>query len=607
MKKLLVILLLFSNVVYAQNAATVDPTTGTVQTTGNIIDSTQWSNVIRMTSSQLGQVEGQGGGPIPAYNTDTNTIRFSYMPYTVSQIRAIEQVLSGQNLSIVGFNYSWKIYNDLSNCCGTRGSLSVTGQLADKSGKVLESYFYDYSLTNTGANFQTFSGTETFAKSYNLESLGYVGLAWTGQDQNFWSGYYGPRVRESSLSLNYSVKQASTTPTTTTTTTTVSAGVQTPTEIATAASLPPPEAAPPPPEPTNTGAPPLPGPPPPPGSEPMPNNQPVPQQQPSQQPAQQQQPAPNGSPQPASNGLPAPSGNPPPPGSAPTSVANAGPAPQQSGSPATTTGPSLSSVLTTIKNNEKKEQAIAASAVQAANDVAQAAVQATEQTAMSVATTSSNASRQSVAQQVNTVQQNTTQSSSLSQGMPVLSNTQQNFSVVSNQLNMVNNNSLQQVNASNSQMSQTAYVERNSLPTQTGNTQTASNTQVTSTFSDFRSTEAENVLFTNNFLTNRSNPLTAIIENTSSSNNTDKNEQPNTTIKTNVQSNTLAGKIDIASIALIPVGYSSYLNVAIKDTAFYQPKEIYKNQTNVDNTRVLRQMSSDRMHEQMIELQYKGK
>jgi hypothetical protein len=43
----------------------------------------------------------------------------------------------------------------------------------------------------------------------------------------------------------------------------------------------------------------------------------------------------------------------------------------------------------------------------------------------------------------------------------------------------------------------------------------------------------------------------------------------------------------------------------MKDVAFYEPKEIYKNQKVVDNVRVLRQMSSDRLHQEMINLQYK--
>jgi len=41
--------------------------------------------------------------------------------------------------------------------------------------------------------------------------------------------------------------------------------------------------------------------------------------------------------------------------------------------------------------------------------------------------------------------------------------------------------------------------------------------------------------------------------------------------------------------------------------AFYAPREIYKNQRTVDNARVLRglQGGSDRLHQELINLQYK--
>jgi hypothetical protein len=41
------------------------------------------------------------------------------------------------------------------------------------------------------------------------------------------------------------------------------------------------------------------------------------------------------------------------------------------------------------------------------------------------------------------------------------------------------------------------------------------------------------------------------------------------------------------------------------DVAFYAPKEIYRNQKTVDNVRALRQMSSERLHQQMVDQQYK--
>ena len=601
MKKLIAALLLsVSSIVSAQN---IDPNTGSVQVTPNVIDSTQWNNVIYMNGGQLGQVEGSGGGPVPALNTDTNTIRFSFMPYTVSQIRAIEQVLSGNGIKVSGFNYSWQIYNDLSNGSGTRGPLSVTGQLADKNGSILESYFEDYSNFNTGARFVTFSGTENFSKSYNLETLGYIGLAWTGQDQNSWSGYYGPRVRNTSLTLNYSVGPTSpSTPTTPPTPTTV-AGVPTATDIATAASLPPPEAEPassPPPgsPPPPAGSEPPPGsPPPPPGSEPPPGSPPPPSS------STTSQPAPSGSSQPAPTGSPQPSNSP-----SPTSVATAGPAQQQqAGAPSS--GPSLSSVLSTIKNNEKKEQAISQAAVSGANEVAQTAVSATEQTALSVAAMSVTSSQTSSTSNNSLSSSNNDASnsskSSLAMGVPLVTpNTQTGPSQGSSNL-IVSVTSIQGSMAVNQSTQQVATINTQSLQLsqQTQQTQSSQLQLRGPETSEFKTTD-DNTVFSNNFLTNRSNPITEIVENNTKTNTSERNEQPSTTVKTNVQSNDVAGKVDIASIAVVPTGYNLYTGLILKDVAFYAPKEIYRNQKNVDNTRLLRQLASDAKHEQMVNLQY---
>ena len=81
-------------------------------------------------------------------------------------------------------------------------------------------------------------------------------------------------------------------------------------------------------------------------------------------------------------------------------------------------------------------------------------------------------------------------------------------------------------------------------------------------------------------------------------------EQKTDAVNKNVQPNELAGKVDIASMATQPQGYQAY-SLAMPDVAFYAPKEIYKNQVNVDNVRVLRQLSSDRLHQDLVNLQYK--
>lgn len=81
-------------------------------------------------------------------------------------------------------------------------------------------------------------------------------------------------------------------------------------------------------------------------------------------------------------------------------------------------------------------------------------------------------------------------------------------------------------------------------------------------------------------------------------------EQKSETVKRDIPANDLARGVDIAAMALQPQGYSQY-SVAMTDVPFYAPKEIYKNQNTVDNVRVLRQLSSDRLHQQLVNQQYK--
>jgi hypothetical protein len=79
----------------------------------------------------------------------------------------------------------------------------------------------------------------------------------------------------------------------------------------------------------------------------------------------------------------------------------------------------------------------------------------------------------------------------------------------------------------------------------------------------------------------------------------------NETVKNKGDVSELAGGVDLTKLTALPTGYASYLSFTIKDSPFYDIKEVYKNQVNVDNARALRQISSDRLHQQLINLQYK--
>lgn len=105
-----------------------------------------------------------------------------------------------------------------------------------------------------------------------------------------------------------------------------------------------------------------------------------------------------------------------------------------------------------------------------------------------------------------------------------------------------------------------------------------------------------------NMLTDRTNPINDIVQSTPTM--ASSAPTPITQVNTRTQDNDLAGGVSIASIATVPVGFDAY-NVALRDVAFYAPKEIYRNQRVVDNTRLLRQMSSDRLHQDMVDQQYR--
>jgi hypothetical protein len=81
---------------------------------------------------------------------------------------------------------------------------------------------------------------------------------------------------------------------------------------------------------------------------------------------------------------------------------------------------------------------------------------------------------------------------------------------------------------------------------------------------------------------------------------------PASSVNKNVLPNELAGGVDIAAMASVPTGFSAY-SIVLKDAAFYEIKEVYKNQKTVDNERVLRGLTrgSDARHQEMVNSQYK--
>ena len=150
------------------------------------------------------------GGPGAAVDTTPGTgglIWFSWGPATVSQTIAINQALSGTGVKVHGFNYSYDWYNYGYN----RGPLSASVSVTNNAGKTIESYGWSHAPTEV-AGWNTNSGTKTFDNQYTVSSLGNITMSFSGKDDRFWAGYYGPAIANPSLSLNYAADICSTNP-----------------------------------------------------------------------------------------------------------------------------------------------------------------------------------------------------------------------------------------------------------------------------------------------------------------------------------------------------------------------------------------------------------
>ena len=78
------------------------------------------------------------------------------------------------------------------------------------------------------------------------------------------------------------------------------------------------------------------------------------------------------------------------------------------------------------------------------------------------------------------------------------------------------------------------------------------------------------------------------------------------TVNRNAVPNEAANGVDIAQMATQPAGFQTY-SFVLTDAQFYAPREIYRNQRTVDNARAQRllQGASDRLHQTMVDQQYK--
>ena len=189
-------------------------------TGGQLITNTgsSWEGCYTPTSQ--GFWGGTSGGPCPGIWTNDqryneNQIIFSYGKTTLSQTASLAAGLakSDTGLQINGYNYHWHVKN--SNINGTQpGSYDpiayIDITLYNRDGSIAERDTYDYGYHIPG--WIAVSGTKTYSNPYSLSQVDNISLSVTGQDTGYWAGYYGPEFLHFSLTANYSVDPCATDP-----------------------------------------------------------------------------------------------------------------------------------------------------------------------------------------------------------------------------------------------------------------------------------------------------------------------------------------------------------------------------------------------------------
>lgn len=179
-------------------ALMVVASTAWADTTANLIGGT-WNNTV--TGAHPNNC--CSGGPAPLYDPATGIIHFSYGRYAVHQAIAINQALSGSGVQINGWNWGYDLRNMNGVMGGQNGidTINVTSFMTNNVGQLVsrsDQYF------NTQFDWTTFTGTEILLSPVSLENSGILGIQFVAGDGGFWAGYYGPQIRNVSLSANYS-------------------------------------------------------------------------------------------------------------------------------------------------------------------------------------------------------------------------------------------------------------------------------------------------------------------------------------------------------------------------------------------------------------------
>ena len=546
----------------AQNVtapATLDP--GQIYNTGNIVQPTTtstgstWVNGVYQNQLTCWAWGDPGYcGPNPVVRPGGN-INFSYGWTDLYQQQAIASVLpsSGTGLRVNGYNFGFMAKNGNGWDDGRADALFAYVQFNDPQGGTLLNHTHNLS---TKFDWTTFNYSKTFDTPFASKDIGTVRYGFVGKDNNYWAGTYGPEITNVNFSLKYSVDPCIKDP------------LYSPTcpgyMDALNKLLPPPVVVEPTASTTIAGTTTI-----------EPNITPVATITNTVSSSQPSVVVPVVS-------APAPSPSSTTSNTSTTSTASN----NREGS-----GANISQALSIISRNQERERESLAVA-QTAVSAAAAAATAAQQEALSVAQTAvSNSTNNNISSNVGT---NTT--GAMSRSAVAVSNTTSQTSVfqLGSGVTSVSGNSLRLPGVTTATIGHANTVEvapvpqiQSLIPAGTGST-----------------INETNIAIAPNFLTDRTNPINNIIG--------QQQTQPSSTapiigpsVNTKASDNEAAGNVSIATMAVAPTGYGDYLNFTMRDAAFYAPREVYRNQRNVDNQRALRQLTNDSRHREMVEQQYR--
>ena len=173
-----------------------------IDNSGNLINNQNWSGAVYGADPGGCCASISGAGAL--YDTTTDTIMFSYGISTLSQTIGLQQALGGTGIQVHGYNYNFD-YRLMPNSSLHTDNLTTSIWVTNSQGfntEVTHLFLSGQVSLNNNDQWNSVSGTRTFQNP--LLDPQSITMRFEGRDGGFWAGYYGPEVRNVSLSVNYS-------------------------------------------------------------------------------------------------------------------------------------------------------------------------------------------------------------------------------------------------------------------------------------------------------------------------------------------------------------------------------------------------------------------